>query len=197
MRDARLDRSRSTCMLYKSSIIACINGTTSYSRYGPRGRGRGLGTRFSFRLSILPHPRSPGGKPQRLTARIKIARAPVFPTASFSRRGQFPICPSVRVVTERRPKFGSKAARVAPSNAATQILVFPVERRFRHEPSFRGPGREQCANCVNCENNLSWGVVPANALSCMRLHRSTHLIYSNNMASLECMTDNKPLALAP
>jgi len=22
------------------------------------------------------------------------------------------------------------------------ILVFPVERRFRHEPSFRGPGRE-------------------------------------------------------
>ena len=28
---------------------------------------------------ILPHPRSPGGKPQRLTARVKIARAPVFP----------------------------------------------------------------------------------------------------------------------
>ena len=62
-------------------------------------------------MEILPHPRSPGGKPQRLTARVKIASAPVFPTASFCRRGQFPICLSVcvSVVPERRPKFGSKS----------------------------------------------------------------------------------------
>ena len=57
-------------------------------------------------------PRSPGGKPQRLTARVKIARAPVFPTASFCRRAIFGfafLCVCVSVVPERRPKFGSKS----------------------------------------------------------------------------------------
>ena len=67
----------------------------------------------SLLFGILPHPRSPGGKPQRLTARVKIASAPVFPTASFCRRGQFPICLSVRVSvrpwcqSDVPPKFGS------------------------------------------------------------------------------------------
>ena len=68
------------------------------------------------RFTVLPHPRSPGGKPQRLTARrVKIASAPVFPTASCVR-------PSVRVSRQSDvPNLGAKAARVAPSNEATQI----------------------------------------------------------------------------
>ena len=62
---------------------------------------------------ILPHPRSPGGKPQRLTARVKIASArPYFPQPRFAGGANFRfvcvcVCPSVR--PERRPKFGSKS----------------------------------------------------------------------------------------
>ena len=60
------------------------------------------------------------------TARVKIASAPVFPTASFCRRGQFPICLCVRLCVrpERRPtNLGAKAVLVAPSsNAATQTF---------------------------------------------------------------------------
>ena len=81
-----------------------------------RRRMRRAWTNDLLQGHVLPHPRSPGGKPQRLTARVKIASArPYFPSASFCRRGQFPIClsvspcvcPSVR--PERRPKFGSKS----------------------------------------------------------------------------------------
>ena len=71
------------------------------------------------RKQILPHPRgTPGGKPQRLTARAKIARA--RPDRFWPGEALFDlsVCPSVclSVVPERRPKFGSKSARFAPSN---------------------------------------------------------------------------------
>ena len=59
---------------------------------------------FEWRI-ILPHPRSPGGKPQRLTARVKIAS-----------------CVCVRVSPQSDvPNLGANAVLVAPSNAATQI----------------------------------------------------------------------------
>ena len=116
--------------------------------------------RDPFHSSPLPHPRSPGGKPQRLTARIKIASAPVFPTASFCRRGQFPICPSVLCVCHARapscpwlrfesargwerwesdvPNLGAKAAHVAPSNARQpKFLHRPKRLRCDSEPGWR------------------------------------------------------------
>ena len=74
----------------------------------------------SAKLTNLRHPRS---KPQRLTARVKIASAPVFPHSLVLRRGQFPIfCLSVCLWCQSDvPNLGAKSVLVAPSNAATQI----------------------------------------------------------------------------
>ena len=36
--------------------------------------------------------------------------------------------------------FGKFIVELPFAEARKLILVFPVERRFRHEPSFRGPG---------------------------------------------------------
>ena len=68
---------------------------------------------------VLPHPRgTPGGKPQRLTARAKIARA--RPDRFWPGEALFDLsvclCVCLCVAPERRPKFGSKSARFAPSN---------------------------------------------------------------------------------
>ena len=55
---------------------------------------------------ILPHPRgTPGGKPQRLTARAKIARA--RPDRFWPGEALFDLSVCPCVVPERRPKFGS------------------------------------------------------------------------------------------
>ena len=73
---------------------------------------------------ILPHPRSPGGKPQRLTARVKIASArPYFPQPRFAGGANFRfVCPSVCPWCQSDvPNLGAKAVLVAPSNAETQI----------------------------------------------------------------------------
>ena len=90
-------------------------------------------------LHFLPHPRSPGGKPQRSTARVKIASAPVFPTIPqprFAGGANFrfvclSVCPSVRGArATSHPNLGAKAVLVAPSNAATQISP-PRPKRLR------------------------------------------------------------------
>ena len=73
---------------------------------------------------VLPHPRSPGGKPQRLTARVKIASAPVFPTrhrASFCQRPAGPIslmsvCVCVCHARATSQIWEHTSARFAPSN---------------------------------------------------------------------------------
>ena len=75
--------------------------------------------RHTVMRSILPHPRSPGGKPQRLTARVKIASAPVFPTASFCRRGQFPMCVCVCEFQNRTTQnSGAQAGASLPGGRA-------------------------------------------------------------------------------
>ena len=92
-------------------------------------------------------PRSPGGKPQRLTARVKIASAPVFPTASFCRWGQIPICLSVclcvclsrqsaRAVTPRAVTMATvqseQCRRSACLLACTGCRFFRVHRQSFH-----------------------------------------------------------------
>ena len=74
--------------------------------------GRSLGWRvyIYYNAEILPHPRgTPGGKPQRLTARAKIARA--RPDRFWPGEALFDLsvclCVCLSVVPERRPKFGS------------------------------------------------------------------------------------------
>ena len=71
---------------------------------------------------VLPHPRSLGGKPQRLTARVKIASArPYFPQPRFAGGANFRfVCPCLSGQSDV-PNLGGKAVLVAPSNAATQI----------------------------------------------------------------------------
>ena len=80
---------------------------------------------------ILPHPRSPGGKPQRLTARVKIASArPYFPQPRFAGGANFRF---VRV---------SVCVSVCPARATSQIweqkrALCSFERRhpkFLHRP---------------------------------------------------------------
>ena len=107
--------------------------TASAATRSQRNKGypvdRALGRQSVDERIILPHPRSPGGKPQRLTARVKIASAPVFPTASFCRRGQFPICLSV-------------CPSVCPARATSQIweqkrcslLLRTRQPKFLHRP---------------------------------------------------------------
>ena len=100
-------------------------------------------------LRILPHPRSPGGKPQRLTARVKIASArPYFPQPRFAGGANFRfVCLSVRgaratsqiweekrcsflLLRTRHPKFLHRPKRLRcdsdPAGAAT-----PKSRRRR------------------------------------------------------------------
>ena len=101
------------------------------------GRDRGdierpsIGTRKAPGNKFFPTPVHREGKPQRLTARVKIASAPVFPTASFydyvpraaGRNFRF-VCVSVYVCPWCQsdvPNLGAKSVLVAPSNAATQI----------------------------------------------------------------------------
>ena len=82
----------------------------------PTKISRFAGTRLIGHITrtILPHPRSPGGKPQRLTARVKIASArPYFPQPRFAGGANFrfvclSVCPSVRGPV-RRSKFGRKS----------------------------------------------------------------------------------------
>ena len=93
-----------------------------------RRRMRRAWTNDLLQGHVLPHPRSPGGKPQRLTARVKIASArPYFPQPRFAGGANFRfVCLSVRVCVRLSgqsdvPNLGAKAVLVAPSNAATQI----------------------------------------------------------------------------
>ena len=98
----------------------------------------------SAKLTNLRHPRS---KPQRLTARVKIASAPVFPHSLVLRRGQFPIfCLSVcryratsqiweqnrcsLLLRTRQPKFLHRPKRLRcdsdPAGAATPQIAPPT-----------------------------------------------------------------------
>ena len=78
------------------ALLACLPGACKMRR--------------SFNFLVLPHPRgTPGGKPQRLTARAKIARA--RPDRFWPGEALFDlsvcVCVCLSVVPERRPKFGS------------------------------------------------------------------------------------------
>ena len=97
----------STLASARAGVRVLCASSHIFQRRAWLGRGRGTCA------VILPHPRSPGGKPQRLTARVKIASArPYFPQPRFAGGANFRfVCVSVclSVVPERRPKFGSKS----------------------------------------------------------------------------------------
>ena len=80
------------------------------------------GTKFRVLYCILPHPRSPGGKPQRLTARVKIASArPYFPQPRFAGGANFRfVCVSVRPARATFQIWEEKRCSLL-LNAATQI----------------------------------------------------------------------------
>ena len=77
---------------------------------------------------------TPGGKPQRLTARVKIASAPVFPTVSFCCRGQFPICLCVSVSPPCRPWSPQSDVPNLGAKAARAVLLRTRQPKFLHRP---------------------------------------------------------------
>ena len=87
----------------------------------------GAGHQIAF-APILPHPRSPGGKPQRLTARVKIASArPYFPQPRFAGGANFRfVRVSVRLCVRvwcqsDVPNLGAKARALLLRTTASQI----------------------------------------------------------------------------
>ena len=70
-----------------------------------------------------------GSLSQRLTARVKIASAPVFPTASFCRRGQFPICLCVCLSV-----CGARATSQIWEQKRCSLLLRTRQPKFLHRP---------------------------------------------------------------
>jgi hypothetical protein len=94
----------------------------------------------SLRLGILRH------RVQRVAGGLKLGYADRDPDPSqhhppFMNGGGWPLLS--RSPSEcRMVSLDAQKDAPAPRREQSEILVFPVERRFRHEPSFRGPGRE-------------------------------------------------------
>ena len=90
---------------------------------------------------ILPHPRgTPGGKPLRLTARVKIARArpdrfwPAEPFFAVS--VCLCVCPCIQsVVPNLGARWENRRRRFAPSNDGPQILHLPKRLRCDSDPA--------------------------------------------------------------
>ena len=84
-----------------------------------------------LRSLILPHPRSPGGKPQRLTARVKIASArPYFPQPRFAGGANFRfVCLSVCLSV-----CGARATSQIWEQKRCSLLLRTRQPKFLHRP---------------------------------------------------------------